>query len=413
MRHGARRKNDTFRTPVNGKPALAEDPARFIGPLAACHCAFPPLHFGAPVRTLTRLILGSFLLTLAVAVFVITCVLSVGAIFKLTDLVSGGVPWQPLVSIFLLSLPQSFSFSLPISALVTTLLVFSRMSADSELTAMKACGISLWQIARPPVLFACLLAVVCFVIHGAAVPWSHAASRSIMVKLRNIDPLTLLEEGRFIKITPTLTVYVGKRHGNALETVRIYEQLDSGTVRKIRAASGTVARTSDTTGLQLDLRDVRIDPLSEDFPGEAQCQAWTVTFPIGAQRRYYRMKPVDFTHDQLIDRIQYTESYFPQLTADDIREQRSTFRVELHHRLTLSAVCIPFVLLGIPFGATGHRHESWRGFSLAFACIMLFYLFIILADSMTKHPEVHPHLIMWFPIVAGLLGGAWLIRRTD
>ncbi len=365
------------------------------------------------MKTLTHHIMVSFILALVSSVFVVTCVISIGGIFRLSDLVAKGAPWQPLVSIFMLSIPQALSFSIPMSTIVATLLVFNRLSADSELTAMKACGISLWQVARAPVLFACLLAMFCFVIHGAAVPWSHMALRSIMLSLRDVDPLTLLEEGRFIKLTPTLTVYVGQRQDNVLHTVRIYEQMASGNTREIRASEGTVARTPDNSGIRLDLIDVRIDPLSEDIPGAAQCAAWSVTLDIRGRRGDYNRKPVDYTHAELIDRIRRTENYFPQLNAADLREQRCSLRVAFHERLALSLVCIPFVLLGIPLAASGHRHDSWKGFSMAFACIMLFYLFIITADALTQHPELHPHIITWIPFISGVALGAILIRRHN
>jgi lipopolysaccharide export system permease protein len=365
------------------------------------------------VKILTHHILASFVMALVSSVLVITCVISIGGIFKLSDLVASGAPWRPMVQIFFLSLPQSLSYSIPMSTIVATLLVFNRLSADCELTAMKACGISLWQAARGSVLFAGLLAMLCFAIHGAVVPWSHTALRGIMLLLRNVDPLTLLEEGRFVKLTPTLTVYVGQRQENVIRTVRIYEQMASGNTREIRAVEGTVTRTADGDGIRLDLSDVRIDPLSEDLPGAAQCAAWSLTLDVGRQRRSYSMKPVDYSHAELVDRIRRTAHYFPQLNAADLREQRCTFRVAFHERLALSLICIPFVLLGIPLAASGQRHDSWKGFSLAFACTLIFYLFIITADSLTKHPEFFPHLIAWVPIVVGVLLGIILIRRHN
>ena len=69
------------------------------------------------------------------------------AIQQAIDIMARGLPVGIVGRFFLYNIPYSFAFSIPISALFSTLLIFGRMSADSEISAMKSSGLSMWQIA--------------------------------------------------------------------------------------------------------------------------------------------------------------------------------------------------------------------------------------------------------------------------
>jgi lipopolysaccharide export LptBFGC system permease protein LptF len=45
--------------------------------------------------------------------------------------------------------------------------------------------------------------------------------------------------------------------------------------------------------------------------------------------------------------------------------------------------------------------------------VFIFYLFIIVAETLIKHPALQPHLLVWAPILIGLSLGTYLIHRCD
>ncbi|NIQ74338.1 MAG: LptF/LptG family permease, partial [Gammaproteobacteria bacterium] len=75
---------------------------------------------------------------------VVTFVMSIGIVFKVTDLLAQGVAWKPMVRILFFGFPQAFALAIPVSTLTACLLLFGRLSADGEITAMKANGVSVW-----------------------------------------------------------------------------------------------------------------------------------------------------------------------------------------------------------------------------------------------------------------------------
>ena len=113
------------------------------------------------MRILRRYLTSGFLVTCGMALLVITFVMCVGLLIKVTDLIARGVSWAPVLRILLFGLPQTLTYSIPISVLVGCLLVFGRLSADGEITAMKASGVSLWDVIRTPCVIAAWLSLLC------------------------------------------------------------------------------------------------------------------------------------------------------------------------------------------------------------------------------------------------------------
>jgi len=79
----------------------------------------------------------------------------------------------------------------------------------------------------------------------------------------------------------------------------------------------------------------------------------------------------------------------------------------------LSGAAYVFVLLGVPLGVKAHRKESSVGVALALFLIFVFYLFVILAETLVKHPEFRPDLIIWVPVLICIELGIYLLKRFN
>ena len=363
------------------------------------------------MKIINRYLLSSFVATLLAAVAVLSLVVLMGGIFKLTDLMTRGVPWRPLGHMLLLTLPQVLSFSIPMSAMVATLLVFGRLSADSEIMAMRSCGIGIGQIAAPPLLVAVMLSGLCFVINFEWLPKSHHASRSALAQLKTMSPIALLDEGQFVNTFPGLSLYIGKKRGHELRDVKIYDTSNPAVTREIIGRAGELTVEKGGNQLLIKLFDVRIDPFFDDRPGAGRMDTWSFRLDTRTAVRRYNPKPVDFTRAELLERIRNTAAYFPDLKPKDLAQERSRLRVEFNVRLVLTLSSLAFVLLGIPLGMTTHRKESTVGVAMSLMIIMIFYLFVIAGQSLARRPVLQPHLIVWIPVVVGVVLGLLLMKR--
>ena len=179
------------------------------------------------MRTLHRYILSNFLVTFLMAMAVLTFVMTVGLVFSSMKYIARGMSPQILVEFLWQSLPGTLSYSVPIAALVASLLVFSRLSSDSEISAMRSCGVSLWAIMRMPVLLSAFLTFACLWVNDDVSP-DASFSRSVRRHTFKAGDITALIEPLEWFETDQYSIYVSERAGNRLYDLRVKQPLPDG-----------------------------------------------------------------------------------------------------------------------------------------------------------------------------------------
>ncbi len=370
------------------------------------------------MRVLNRYLMTDFFVTFGMTLLVFTFVMSLGAVVKAIDLGARGVSGMLLLKFFSFNIPYMLTFTLPMSVLTATLLLFGRLSFDGELTAMRASGMSLWQVVAPVVFLSVAVSVLCIVITAEVAPRARHAMRSALVQLGIEDPINLLEAGRFVRDFPGLMIYIGDRSGSRVTDVIVYELGSAGADRNVRAKYGTLRTDKEAKIMFIDLYEVRIDQREKKKDADtSQTQYINAShYPVKLdfsemQNRTIRRKVSDMVFGDLLGAIRDVKGAFPELKAEDANRQRMTLVVEANKRLALSISCFAFTLLAVPLGMRSKRKESSVGIGIALLMVFFFYLFIIVADSLVKHPEFRPDLIVWIPVIGAEIAGYILIQR--
>ncbi|MEJ2746293.1 MAG: LptF/LptG family permease, partial [bacterium] len=172
---------------------------------------------------------------------VITFILLVGNVLRLLELLERGVAAGLIAKLFLSFVPYLLSFSSPMAILTACLLTFGRLSADNEITAMRACGISYYKIFQTGCMVAVVLTVICWVVNANISPRAHYMLRRLRYQVGEQSPSALLEPGIFIDYFKPYQFYIGQKDGSVFRDVIIYEKLPDGGTRFIKAGSGEVA----------------------------------------------------------------------------------------------------------------------------------------------------------------------------
>ncbi len=230
------------------------------------------------MRILHRYILSNFLVTFAMSMAVLTFVMMVGLVFESLKYIARGMDAMLVVRFLWQNLPGTLSYSVPVSLLVSSLLVFSRLSSDSEISAMRSCGVPLAAIMRTPVLFAALMSLVCLHVNDNVSP-DAAYSRALRRKtFKATDVMALLEPRTWIDMGD-YDIFVARRDGEILQDLRVNQPLPGGRTREIRAASAHVATNGEGRAM-LMMTDVTIDPWRDDEPGMSHAATWQL--PLSA-----------------------------------------------------------------------------------------------------------------------------------
>ncbi|MBN2162020.1 MAG: LptF/LptG family permease [Pontiellaceae bacterium] len=372
---------------------------------------------------LSKYLIRDFLVTFSMAMLLITFAFSIGAIYKAVDVMAKGLPVSTVGRFFLYNLPYSIAFTIPLSALFSALLLFGRLSADSEVSAMKSGGLSLWQIASPIVFVSFILVLLCLYNNCVVYPRATLANRQLLATMGVADPIKLLEEGQFIREFPGYMIYVGQKKQNRVRDLIVYEvDEDTGRVTgTIRAARGIMTTDDEKSILNIDLYDVRIEIPNAEAPNDATKTRYISAseYPIRLDFKELMGKnkiPVKrkyMTFYDLLDRIRHPGDYYPLAYEQMRQRERGRDLIELNQRICLAVAPLMFVLIAIPLGIKSHRKESSAGMLISLCVVTIYYIFIILSDTFEESYALKPWLFPWIPIVGGQIAGILLLRRAD
>jgi lipopolysaccharide export system permease protein len=380
---------------------------------------------------LTRQVLATLVVTVAVFAFV----LLLGNVLKeiLMMLVNRQATLGLVVQAVALLIPFVLVFALPMGMLTATLLAFGRFSADQELTAARSNGISLLTLAMPILLLSVALSGVCAAFNMKLGPECRVAYKGLLLQYGTRQPTSIITEGRFITDFPGYIIYVNKVKGNQLDDVLFCRTENGQIVQRIRADSGQLVQGDNAKQFFLHLTNISMTMYLPDK------QEW---IPTSADENTVT---VDFNQtNQSSDRLNYSDMTFSQLVAEkrqlekllmeppvkggakgeDLHKENkrvSTMKedtlmpitVQMNQQVAFSFACIGFTLVGIPLGIRAHRRETSAGIGMALVLVLVYYSFLILAQSLQTRAEYAPQLIVWLPNFIFQAAGAVLLWRAN
>jgi len=373
-------------------------------------------------KYLTLQVLAALLLTVAVFTFV----LLLGTVLKeiLMLLVNGQARIGTVLEAIGLLIPFVCVYALPMGLLTATLLVFGRFSADQELTAARASGISLLSLITPVLLLSLFCCGVSAWFNMDLGPRSRVAYKKLILRasadLMNIQ----LPAGRPIYDFPGYIFLVGENRGGNLEDVRAFVLENETNVSMwLHAPQGRLESNLKNKEIYLHLFEVRGLSKRGDIFSTPDFLSQNL-YPTNTTVVRYEPKIDDMTFWQLQARARNLERLnFPTDVDASSGELRAQFheveklieqyRAEMNRQIAFSFACFGFALVGIPLGIRMHRRETNVGIAIALALVLVYYSFVILGESLAARPEFAPHLIFWLPNFIFQAVGVVLLWRAN
>lgn len=363
------------------------------------------------MRLIDRYLLRELLTTLFFAVAVLSLVLVVGNIFKqlMPLLVNRDVPAEYLFRVIAYVMPFSLTFTIPWGVLVAVLLVFGRVSADNEIIALQSNGVSIARICLPLLGVVLGATALCFWLSVEVGPVTREKLSSTIFDLARGNPMALFSSDQVIDEFPGRKIYVGRKQGNKLENIIVFET-DEQLMPMIvtHARSGTLETDLPNQGLLLHLHDARYQQRDQADPLDLRklrdgIRASEGTLSISLAQLYERRRRpgrAELSLKQLMDQLEKNNE-----------QARSADRAELSKRFALPFSCIAFALIGVPLGVTAHRRETSIGFGLSLVVVFSYYVFFIIADTLRDNPSARADLLVWAPNILFIgLGGLMFWR---
>ena len=364
------------------------------------------------MKLIDRFVSRELLVNVLFAIVVLSLVLVVGNIFRklLPLLVNHDVPMEYLLTFIAYVLPFSLIFTIPWGLLTAILLVFGRLSADNELTALRSNGVSISRICVPLAGIAVVCTAICLWLNVQVAPAAQEKLRSTIFDLATRNPMALFGSDQVIDEFPGRKIYVGKKDGNKLENVTVFEiDRNAMPMRVTYAKTGLLEADLPNKRILMRLYNARYQQRDENNPADLRKMRDGInmaegTLPISLDELYEKEKKRPSRSALSIEQL------LEQLKSENTRE-RSASRTEINKRFSFPFSCLAFAIIGVPLGVTAHRRETSIGFAMGLIVAVSYFLFVIIGDTLRANPHVHPELLVWFPNVLFLVLGVQLFRR--
>jgi lipopolysaccharide export system permease protein len=193
--------------------------------------------------------------------------------------VGKGLPWSVIGEVFALSLPFIVAMTLPMAVLLAVLYTFSHLAADNEITAMRANGISVYQVLTPVLLWGVFMAAFNFAFVDQVLPRSNARLRALLIDIGRKKPTFELREQVINEVPPSKYFLRASRIDPAtgrLRGVTIYDVGGEASRRIIYADSGSMAYAEGQRDLSLRLYDGSIHQYRPAEPTRFQLTYFSV-----------------------------------------------------------------------------------------------------------------------------------------
>lgn len=351
--------------------------------------------------------LGPFAAGLALFTFI----LLIARIMKLVELVvNRGVPLGQVLLLFSYILPAFLEVTVPMALLLAILMAIGRMSADSELIALRASGLSLYQITVPIAAFAIVIFAASMALSLHARAWGNSRLKTGIFELARTRATAGLTENVFNDDFAGLVIYVEEIEppGTELRRILISDRRVPDQENTVIASSGTLVADEDAQTLHLRLQDgvtFTNDAANEEFHKTDFVEydvSLDLTEALGELETRERAPmeiPLDELQTIIGDRQGAGEDAVPE-------------RIELMRRYAVPFAALIFPLLAVPLGLQPVRAVRSRGLAVSLVIILVYYLLLTGGDALAANRILPVPVAIWMPNAILTTAGVFLFARA-
>ncbi|MFA5074205.1 MAG: LPS export ABC transporter permease LptF [Nitrospirota bacterium] len=364
-----------------------------------------------PLRIIDRYIFREMMSPFFLSMTVLMLVLFLNKIFRLADLVmSKGASIFSILQVFAYIIPGFLVITIPMSLLVASLTAFARLSTDSEITAMKASCISLYDMMRPVMFFAAICFSITTFTSLVLVPGSDAAMKAHLFNMVKSRALVGIEPGVFTSTFDGMVIYVDKMESlDNIQGMFIADERSGKEPYAIVSLRGKLMADPASLNVILAMEEGAIHMQPRD-------ESTYTLMGFNTARLYLDI------NNALVQRQSPQKGYHDYGTVELIKtiyqlrsEGKPSYspETELHKRLSIPLACIILGLIGAPLGIRKSRSGKSVGVILALLVFLFYYIIVGSATNLAETGTIRPALAYWLPnILMIIAAGVYVIKKS-
>jgi|TARA_E500000075_G_scaffold105119_1_gene97541 lipopolysaccharide export system permease protein len=350
--------------------------------------------------------------------------LSVGVMFDLIrKIVEFGLPLFLAIKVLFFSLPNFLVLSFPMAVLLSTLLAYGKLSANSELLALKSLGIKTSRIIAPAIAVSILMTGLTFYFNDNLVPASNKLAESTL--RAGIGSSFSSEEGKGnimfsrygsriesatnkpTKINTFLThiFYASWFENNIMQGVTVLD-FSRQDIQQILKAKSAVFDKENSSWIFSDGSIVSVDQGGQT----TNIQFKKYSYPFVEGPLDLARVPKDATEMSLKQALEAERIYKETGNLKEIRR----IQVRIQEKFTLPFACLVFGLIGSSLGSKSNlRSSKSQGFGLSVILILVYYVMSFVFSSFGVKGVLSPIIATWLPVLISMGGGIYFLRKAS
>ena len=362
------------------------------------------------IRILDRYVALELWPPFTISVVVFTFFLVIDRVYQLTDLVIGKqVPARLVLALLLYLLPPLLSLSMPIAVLMAVLIAGGRLSADLEVAALKASGVSPARLLRPFLAVGIIASVFIGWLTLAVNPWASAAFQRQLFRIAETQATAGIQERAFVSTFGRIVLYVEEVSPSqfALKGLLASDERDPALSRIIVAREGRVLSDSERRRLTLRFIDGTINESDAADPRRFRFTTFTLydlNLPLS--------NPTATAEQQAKPEKEMPLGALTAAAEGKDRGKAAPFLVELHKRFALPVAAVVFVLVGFPLGIRSHRGGRAVAITSSFAIVICYYILSTALEGPALGGRLPVWLAIWLPNAIFMVIGLALLRAV-
>jgi len=361
----------------------------------------------AKVRILDRYIFLELVTPFMLSMAVLTLVLFIQKMFRIAELVvSKGATLMATIKLFIYIMPNFLVITIPMSVLVASLTAFTRLSSDSEITALKASRISLYTMLRPVVFFTFLAFIAASFTSLVMLPSANHALKEHIFNMVKSRAMVGVDPGVFTSTFDGMVIYVDKMKSlDTMQGIFISDERSSRDPFVITAKRGKLIADPQSFNVTLAMEEGSIHTVPHDE------QSYTLsTFEAG---RLY----LDINHALLPGASQGRE--YKEMSTGELLKVRRSLRTqaaptidiesELNMRFAMPFACLIIGLIGAPLGIRRSRTGKSAGIAIALTVFLVYYIILATGKNLAEAGKIPIMAAYWMPNVLMTAAGGALI----
>jgi len=362
-------------------------------------------------RIVDRYVFREIVVPFAFGLSVFTFILLVARLLKLIEMVvTRGVPVVNILRLLAYIMPAFLEVTVPMAMLLAILVAFGRLSADSEMIALRSSGLSLYQLVPPVALFVVLTTLATAALSIWVRPWGNRSLRSALFDIARTRASAGIKPQIFNDDFPGLVIYTDSvdARNDELRRVLISDERDPTQRNTIFAREGVMISDPVARSVTLRLRDGFIH--TTDGRAGAQYQTHFQSYDVNldlrqmlADSRPRERDPKEQTLGQLRRAMAAKLAAGQPFVAE---------LIEYHRKFSIPFGCIVFGLAAVPLGVQPVRAARARGFTLSLVLIFAYYVLLSLGQALAEQGFIPAVVGLWLPNAVFAVLGTYLFIQA-